>query len=208
MSINSLKLIVLLGIVGLSSCTITKRYHSFGYHIETKFPVQLTHKGAEQQAALKKTQPRECEKGEMGERIESIKGINITTKSSSVLNVDFQRPLLLSTNRNLGVNGMPGNRMHKEELSSPSHLTQVDETHIAAKKQVKIKDETGKKRYLGLKGLLMILLGFFVIGATILANLFLVAEIWAYVLVFAGLLMIIMGLVYVLYAFFNWLFYL
>jgi hypothetical protein len=204
MYIKSLNFFVLLGVVGLSSCTITKRYHSFGYHIESRNPVKLSQKGAEQQTALKKTHPIVSEDILVEERIESIKGANIPSKPLSFVNAEFQRPLLQPINPQKGMNTVPRNRLFKEEMSNLFPISQVRKSYITAKKQINKNDKSSKKPKLALKGFLGMVAGIilFVIGA----SLFWVTEVWWLVFALLGLLLIVVGLLMILYAFFKWLF--
>jgi hypothetical protein len=201
---KSLKLFVLMGVVGLSSCTITKRYHSFGYHIETRNPVKLSQKGAEQQTALKKTHPTVSEEIGVGEKIESIKGANIISKPLSFVNAEFQRPLLQPINPQKGMTAVPMNLLFKEEMSNLLPINQVRKSYIAAKKQIIKKDKSSKKPKLALKGLLMMVAGILLV--VIAVSLYYVAEMWAYVVVLLGLLALVVGGLMILYAFFKWLF--
>ena len=201
---KSLKLFVLMGVVGLSSCTITKRYHSFGYHIESRFPVKLSQKGAEQQTALKKTHPIVNEEIGVGEKIESIKGANIISKPLSFVNAEFQRPLLQPINPQKGMTAVPMNLLFKEEMSNLLPISQVRKSYIAAKKQIIKKDKSSKKPKLALKGLLMMVAGILLV--VIAVSLYYVAEMWAYVVVLLGLLALVVGGLMILYAFFKWLF--
>jgi hypothetical protein len=201
---KSLKLFVLMGVVGLSSCTITKRYHSFGYHIESRFPVKLSQKGAEQQTALKKTHPTVSEEIGVGEKIESIKGANIISKPLSFVNAEFQRPLLQPINPQKGMTAVPMNLLFKEEMSNLLPINQVRKSYIAAKKQIIKKDKSSKKPKLALKGLLMMVAGILLV--VIAVSLYYVAEMWAYVVVLLGLLALVVGGLMILYAFFKWLF--
>jgi hypothetical protein len=204
MYIKSLNFFVLLGVVGLSSCTITKRYHSFGYHIESRNPVKLSQKGAEQQTAGKKTHPIVSEDILVEERIESIKGANIPSKPLSFVNAEFQRPLLQPINPQKGMNAVPRNRLFKEEMSNLFPISQVRKSYITAKKQINKNDKSSKKPKLALKGFLGMVAGIilFVIGA----SLFWVTEVWWLVFALLGLLLIVVGLLMILYAFFKWLF--
>jgi hypothetical protein len=204
MNVKSLKFFILLGVVGLSSCTITKRYHSFGYHIESRFPVKLSQKGADQQIALKKTHPIVSEEIGLGEKIEFIKDANMPSKPLSFVNAEFQRPLLQPINPQKGMNAVPMNLLFKEEMSNLLPISQVRKSYIAAKKQINKKDNSGKRRYLALKGFLMMVAGvlLFVIGA----SLFYATEVWWIVLVLLGLLAFAVGGLVILYAFFKWLF--
>jgi hypothetical protein len=205
MFIKSLKFFILLGVVGLSSCTITKRYHSFGYHIETRNPVKLSQKGAEQQTALKKTHPMVSEEVGVGERIESIKGANLNSKPLSFVNAEFQRPLLQPINPQKGMTAVPMNLLIKEEMSNLLPISQVRKSYIAAKKQIIKKDKSSKKPKLALKGFLGMVAG--VILFAIGASLFYSTMVWWLVFVLLGLLLVIVGLLMILYAFFKWLFY-
>ena len=202
---KSLKFFILLGVVGLSSCTITKRYHSFGYHIESRNPVKLSQKGAEQQTALKKTHPMVSEEIGVGERIESIKGANIISKPLSFVNAEFQRPLLQPINPQKSMTAVPMNLLFKEEMSNLLPINQVRKSYIEAKKQINKKSKSSKKPKLALKGFLGLSAGvlIFVIGF----ELFWVTEVFLWI-VFAllGLLLVIVGLLMILYAFFKWLF--
>jgi hypothetical protein len=204
MFIKSLKFFILLGVVGLSSCTITKRYHSFGYHIESRFPVKLSQKGAEQQTALKKTHPTVSEEIGVGEKIESIKGANIISKPLSFVNAEFQRPLRQPINPQKGMNAVPMNLLFKEEMSNLLPINQVRKSYIEAKKQIIKKDKSSKKPKLALKGLLMMVAGILLV--VIAVSLYYVAEMWAYVVVLLGLLAFAVGGLLILYAFFKWLF--
>jgi hypothetical protein len=199
-----LKFFILLGVVGLSSCTITKRYHSFGYHIETRNPVKLSQKGAEQQTALKKTHPTVSEEIGVGEKIESIKGANIISKPLSFVNAEFQRPLLQPINPQKSMTAVPMNLLFKEEMSNLLPISQVRKSYIAAKKQIIKKDKSSKKPKLALKGLLMMVAGILLV--VIAVSLYYVAEMWAYVVVLLGLLALVVGGLMILYAFFKWLF--
>jgi hypothetical protein len=204
MYIKSLNFFVLLGVVGLSSCTITKRYHSFGYHIETRSTDKLSQKGAEQQTAGKKTHPIVSEEIGVGEKIESIKGVNLNSKPLSFVNADFQRPLLQPINPQKGMTAVPMNLLLKEEMSNLFPISQVRKSYIAAKKQINKNDKSSKKPKLALKGFLGMVAGIilFVIGA----SLFWVTEVWWLVFALLGLLLIVVGLLMILYAFFKWLF--
>ena len=204
MFIKSLKFFILLGVVGLSSCTITKRYHSFGYHIETRNPVKLSQKGAEQQTALKKTHPMVSEEIGVGERIESIKGANLNSKPLSFVNAEFQRPLLQPINPQKGMTAVPMNLLFKEEMSNLLPINQVRKSYIEAKKQINKKSKSSKKPKLALKGLLMMVAGILLV--VIAVSLYYVAEMWAYVVVLLGLLALVVGGLMILYAFFKWLF--
>ena len=194
MFIKSLKFFILLGVVGLSSCTITKRYHSFGYHIETRNPIKLSQKGAEQQTALKKTHPMVSEEIGVGEKIESIKGANIISKPLSFVNAEFQRPLLQPINPQKGMTAVPMNLLSKEEMSNLLPIGPIHKSYIAAKKQINKKDKSGKRRYLGLKGFLMMVVGVILF--------FTGAEAWSYVLMGLGLLMFGVGFLLILYGIF------
>jgi hypothetical protein len=194
MFIKSLKSFILLGVVGLSSCTITKRYHSFGYHIETRNPVKLSQKGAEQQTAGKKTHPMVSEEIGVGERIESIKGANIISKPLSFVNGEFQRPSLQPIIPQKGMNAVPMNRLFKEKISITSPTSPIHKSYIGAKKQINKKDNSGKRRYLGLKGFLMMVVGVILF--------FTGAEAWSYVLMGLGLLMFGVGFLLILYGIF------
>jgi hypothetical protein len=205
MFIKSLKLLVLLGVVGLSSCTITKRYHSFGYHIETRNPVKLSQKGAEQQTAGKKTHPIVSEEIGVGEKIESINGAIIISKPLSFVNAEFQRPLLQPINPQKGMTAVPMNLLLKEEMSNLLPISQVRKSYIAAKKQINKNVKSSKKPKLALKGFLGMVAG--VILFAIGANLYWVAEVWGLVVALLGLATIIVGILVILYAFFKWLFY-
>jgi len=205
MFIKPLKFFILLGVVGLSSCTITKRYHSFGYHIETRNPVKLSQKGAEQQTAGKKTHPIVSEEIGVGEKIESIKGANIISKPLSFVNAEFQRPLLQPINPQKSMTAVPMKLLLKEEMSNLLPISQVRKSYIAAKKQIIKKDKSSKKPKLALKGFLGMVAG--VILFAIGANLYWVAEVWGLVVVLLGLATIIVGILVILYAFFKWLFY-
>ncbi len=202
---KSLKFSILLGVVGLSSCTITKRYHSFGYHIETRNPVKWSQKGAEQQTALKKTHPIVSEEIGVGEKIESINGAIIISKPLSFVNTEFQRPLLQPINPQKGMTAVPMNLLLKEEMSNLLPISQVRKSYIAAKKQIIKKDKSSKKPKLALKGFLGMVAG--VILFAIGASLFYSTMVWWLVFVLLGLLLIIVGLLMILYAFFKWLFY-
>ncbi len=202
---KSLKLLVLLGVVGLSSCTITKRYHSFGYHIETRNPVKLSQKGAEQQTALEKTHPIVSDEIGVGEKIESIKGANLNSKPLSFVNADFERPLLQPIIPQKGMNAVSMNLLFKEEMSNLRPISQVRKSYIVAKKQIIKKDKSSKKPKLALKGFLGMVAG--VILFAVGANLYWVAEVWGLVVVLLGLATIIVGILVILYAFFKWLFY-
>ena len=199
-----LKFFILLGVVGLSSCTITKRYHSFGYHIESRNPVKLSQKGAEQQTAGKKTHPTVSEEIGVGEKIESIKGANIISKPLSFVNAEFQRPLLQPIIPQKGMNAVPMNLLFKEEMSNLLPINQVRKSYIAAKKQIIKKDKSSKKPKLALKGFLGMVAG--VILFAIGASLFWVTEVWWLVFVLLGLLALVVGGLVILYAFFKWLF--
>jgi hypothetical protein len=191
---KSLKFFILLGVVGLSSCTITKRYHSFGYHIESRFPVKLSQKGAEQQTAGKKTHPIVSEEIGVGEKIESIKGANIISKPLSFVNAEFQRPLLQPINPQKGMTAVPMNLLSKEEMSNLLPISPIHKSYIAAKKQINKKDNSRKRRYLGLKGFLMMVVGVILF--------FTGAEAWSYVLMGLGLLMFGVGFLLILYGIF------
>jgi hypothetical protein len=135
----------------------------------------------------------------------SIKGVNIISKPLSFVNTEFQRPLLQPINPQKGMTAVPMNLLLKEEMSNLLPISQVRKSYIAAKKQINKKDKSGKRRYLALKGFLMMVAGvlLFAIGD----SLYYVAELWGLVVVLLGLLAFAVGGLLILYAFFKWLFY-
>jgi hypothetical protein len=165
----------------------------------------LSQKGAEQQTALKKTHPIVSDEFGVGEKIESIKGANLNSKPLSFVNAEFQRPLLQPINPQKGMTAVPMNLLLKEEISITSPTSPIHKSYIAAKKQINKKDNSGKRRYLALKGFLMMVAG--VLLVVIGVSLYYVAELWGLVVVLLGLLAFAVGGLLILYAFFKWLFY-
>jgi hypothetical protein len=130
----------------------------------------------------------------VGEKIESIKGANIISKPLSFVNAEFQRPLLQPINPQKGMTAVPMNLLSKEEMSNLLPIGPIHKSYIAAKKQINKKDKSGKRRYLGLKGFLMMVVGVILF--------FTGAEAWSYVLMGLGLLMFGVGFLLILYGIF------
>jgi ABC-type bacteriocin/lantibiotic exporter with double-glycine peptidase domain len=187
---KAIKLVVLLMIVGFSSCTITKKYHSFGYHIESNFPKKASHREAK---------PAKMASGNLANNTIANKVIlsEELHEATSLTEIsDVVKPVVV----NLVVN--PENI--NSDLTIPVHANEgvksVNPNNaekygrqkdlFSAKK--KFQEKERKRPNFGLKGFLMLVVAFLIIALGI--------EILSFFLVILGLLIFAMGASVILYS--------
>ena len=190
---KALKLFVLLMVVGFSSCTITKKYHSFGYHIESNFPKKVSHrkgkpaKMASGNLANNTIANKVILSEELHEATALVETSDVvkTTKVNlfvSPLNVDAD--LAIPVHADQGVKSVNPNIAEKKS---------IQKAVVTAKKKFIEKEKERKRPNFGLKGFLMLVVAFLIIALGI--------EILSFFLVILGLLIFAMGASVILYSF-------
>ena len=171
--------------IGFSSCTITKRYHSFGYKIESRFPVKSSHR-VTQQSVVQRKAPSTIREGVVfGKKSELSLSRSILANDAMV-----QCVLPQTIIENQGVKVDHFNNFRNVEISNPISKIKIynslDETKVKIEKKVK----SDRRGYTGIKGFLFIVAGviFFFLGA----------EAWSYVLMLLGLILVAVGLLVIL----------
>ena len=188
---KALKLVVLLMVVGFSSCTITKKYHSFGYQIESNFLKKASHREAKpaKMASGNLANNTIANKVILSEELHEVTALPVTSdvvKTTKVnlfvspLNVDAD--LAIPFHANEGVKSVNPNNAEKSG---------IQKAVVSAKRNFKEKDR--KRPNFGLKGFLMLVVAFLIIALGI--------EILSFFLVILGLLIFAMGASVILYSF-------
>ncbi len=182
---QSIKFIVLIMAIGFSSCTITKRYHSFGYKIESRFPVKSSHR-VTQQSVVQRKAPSTIREGVVfGKKSELSLSRSILANDAMV-----QCVLPQTIIENQGVKVDHFNNFRNVEISNPISKIKIynslEETKVKIEKKVK----SDRRGYTGIKGFLFIVAGVIVF--------FLGAEAWSYVLMLLGLILVAVGLLVIL----------
>lgn len=192
---KSLKLVVLLMVVGFSSCTITKKYHSFGYHIESKFSKNVSNKKTKPAVVTSRnlaSNPAVKEEILSNDLDESV-ALNQSTDVSKAgeMNVPVSN-ITVTANRGRSIHV---NECVKSKIKRNTERSGIQKAVITAKKKFNEKEKGSKRRYLGLKGFLLMILGFlvFMIGAGA----------WSYILMGLGLLILAIGGLVILYSIFR-----
>lgn len=182
---QSIKFIVLIMAIGFSSCTITKRYHSFGYKIESRFPVKSSHRVTQQSVVQRKAPSTIREGAVFGKKSELSVSRSILVNDAMV-----QCVLPQTIIENQGVKVDHFNNFRNVEISNPISKIKIynslDETKVKIEKKVK----SDRRGYTGIKGFLFIVAGVIVF--------FLGAEAWSYVLMLLGLILVAVGLLVIL----------
>jgi hypothetical protein len=178
-------------IVGFSSCTITKKYHSFGYHIESNFPKKVSHRKGKpaKMASGNLANNTIANKVVLSEELHEATALPVTSdvvKTTKVnlfvspLNVDADLAIPLHTNecvKTLNANNAEKSSLQKDVLSAKENF----------------KEKERKRPNFGLKGFLMLVVAFLIIALGI--------EILSFFLVILGLLIFAMGASVILYSF-------
>ncbi len=188
---KALKLVVFLMVVGFSSCTITKKYHSFGYHIESNFPKKVSHREAK---------PAKMASGNLA---------NNTNPNKLILSEEYAEATALSVISDVVkpvvVNLVVNPENINSDLTIPVHSNESVKTlntNIAEKSSLQkdvlsakknFKEEERKRPNFGLKGFLMLVIAFLIVALGI--------EILSFFLVILGLLIFAMGASVILYSF-------
>lgn len=171
--------------IGFSSCTITKRYHSFGYKIESRFPVKSSHR-VTQQSVVQRKAPSTIREGVVfGKKSELSLSRSILANDAMV-----QCVLPQTIIENQGVKVDHFNNFRNVEISNPISKIKIynslEETKVKIEKKVK----SDRRGYTGIKGFLFIVAGVIVF--------FLGAEAWSYVFMLLGLILVAVGLLVIL----------
>lgn len=188
---KALKLVVLLMVVGLSSCTITKKYHSFGYHIESNFPKKASHRKGKpaKMASGNLANNTIANKVILSEELHEATALPVTSdvvKTTKVnlfvspINVDAD--LAIPFHANEGVKSVNPNNAEKSG---------IQKAVVSAKRNFKEKDR--KRPNFGLKGFLMLVIAFLIVALGI--------EILSFFHVILGLLIFAMGASVIFYSF-------
>lgn len=182
---QSIKFIVLIMAIGFSSCTITKRYHSFGYKIESRFPVKSSHTVTQQSVVQRKAPSTISEGVVFGKKSE------LSVSRSNLANDAMVQCVLPQTIiENQGVKVDHFNNFRNVEISNPISKIKIynslEETKVKIEKKVK----SDRRGYTGIKGFLFIVAGVIVF--------FLGAEAWSYVLMLLGLILVAVGFLVIL----------
>jgi hypothetical protein len=190
---KSLKLVLFLIVVGFSSCSITKKYHSFGYRIESNFSKKSSHR---------KTKPailasRNLVNNSIAHKVILSDELDEATAFREILDVvkTIKVNLFVSP---INVNANLANPVHADESFKSIFPKNAEKNSfikavVCAKK--KFIEKERKRPYLGLKGFLLMILGLiiFAIGAGA----------WSYILLGLGLLIFGVGGLVVLYSVFR-----
>ncbi len=190
---KALKLVVFLMVVGFSSCTITKKYHSFGYHIESNFPKKVSHREAKpaKMASGNLANNTIVNKVVLSEELHEATALPVTSdvvKTTKVnlfvspLNVDADLAIPLHTNESV-----------KTRYTNNAEKKSIQKAVVTAKKKFIEKEKERKRPNFGLKGFLMLVVAFLIIALGI--------EILSFFLVILGLLIFAMGASVILYSF-------
>ena len=184
-------MVVFLMVVGFSSCTITKKYHSFGYHIESNFLKKASHR---------EVKPAKMASGNLANNTNANKLIlseEYAEATASTETPDVVKPAKM----NLAVSPLNVNA----DLAIPVHADQgvksvnpnnaeksgIQKAVVSAKRDFKEKER--KRPNFGLKGFLMLVVAFLIVALGI--------EILSFFLVILGLLLFAMGASVILYSF-------
>ena len=188
---KALKLVVLLMVVGFSSCTITKKYHSFGYHIESNFPKKASHRkgkpameanGSLANNTIANKVILSEELHETTALIETSDVVKTTKVNHFVSPLHVDADLTIPVHANEGVKSVNPNNAEKSG---------IQKAVVSAKRNFKEKER--KRPNFGLKGFLMLVVAFLIIALGI--------EILSFFLVILGLLIFAMGASVILYSF-------
>ena len=188
---KAIKLVVLLMVVGLSSCTITKKYHSCGYHIESNFPKKASHRKGKPAMEVNGSLANNtnANKVVLSEELHEATALTETSdvvKTTKVnlfvspINVDADLAIPLHKNecvKTLNTNNAEKSSLQKDVLSAKENF----------------KEKERKRPNFGLKGFLMLVVAFLIIALGI--------EILSFFLVILGLLIFAMGASVILYSF-------
>ncbi len=192
---KSLKLFVLLMLVGFSSCTITKKYHSFGYHIESKFSKNVSHKNIKPAVVTSRNLVSKPVANEVIVSNDLDEGLALNQSTDDVTVGEMNVTVFSATvamKRGLSI---PANEYFKSIFNRNAEKSGIQKAVVTTKNKFNEKEKGSKRRYLGLKGFLLMILGFlvFMIGAGA----------WSYILMGLGLLIFGIGGLVILYGIFR-----
>lgn len=188
---KALKLVVFLMVAGFSSCTITKKYHSFGYHIESNFLKKSSHREAKpaKMASGNLANNTIANKVILSEELHEATALPVTSDVVKTTKVNlFVSPLNVDADLVIPVQADESVKTRYTKNAEKSGL-QKDE--VSAKK--KFKEKERKRPNFGLKGFLMLVIAFLIVALGI--------EILSFFLVILGLLIFAMGASVILYSF-------
>lgn len=188
---KALKLVVFLMVVGFSSCTITKKYHSFGYHIESNFLKKASHREAKpaKMASGNLANNTNANKVILSEELHEVTAWTETSDVVKTTKVNlFVSPINVDSDL-----AIP---LHKNECVKTLNTNNAEKSSrqkavVSAKRNFKEKER--KRPNFGLKGFLMLVVAFLIVALGI--------EILSFFLVILGLLIFAMGASVILYSF-------
>ncbi len=188
---KALKLVVFLMVVGFSSCTITKKYHSFGYHIESNFLKKASHREAKpaKMASGNLANNTNANKVILSEELHEVTALPETSDVVKPAKVNlFVSPLNVDADLAIPVHADQGVKSVNPNIAEKKS---IQKAVVTAKK--KFKEKERKRPNFGLKGFLMLVVAFLIIALGI--------EILSFFLVILGLLIFAMGASVILYSF-------
>ena len=190
---KAIKLVVLLMVVGLSSCTITKKYHSFGYHIESNFPKKASHREVKpaKMASGNLANNTIANKVILSEELHEVTALPVTSDVVKTTKVNlFVSPLNVDADLAIPVHADQGVKSVNPNIAEKKS---IQKAVVTAKKKFIEKEKERKRPNFGLKGFLMLVVAFLIIALGI--------EILSFFLVILGLLIFAMGASVILYSF-------
>ncbi len=188
---KALKLVVFLMVVGFSSCTITKKYHSFGYHIESNFLKKASHREAKpaKMASGNLANNTIANKVILSEELHEATALPVTSDVVKTTKVNlFVSPLNVDADLAIPVHADQGVKSVNPNIAEKKS---IQKAVVTAKK--KFKEKERKRPNFGLKGFLMLVIAFLIVALGI--------EILSFFLVIFGLLIFAMGASVILYSF-------
>ncbi len=190
---KALKLVVFLMVVGFSSCTITKKYHSFGYHIESNFLKKASHREAKpaKMASGNLANNTIANKVILSEELHKATALIETSDVVKTTKVNlFVSPLNVDADLAIPVHADQGVKSVNPNIAEKKS---IQKAVVTAKKKFIEKEKERKRPNFGLKGFLMLVVAFLIIALGI--------EILSFFLVILGLLLFAMGASVILYSF-------
>jgi hypothetical protein len=178
-------------VVGFSSCTITKKYHSFGYHIESNFPKKASHRKSKpaMEANGSLANNTIANKVILSEELHEVTALPETSDVVKPAKVNlFVSPLNVDADLAIPVHADQGVKSVNPNIAEKKS---IQKAVVSAKKNFKEKER--KRPNFGLKGFLMLVVAFLIIALGI--------EILSFFLVILGLLIFVMGASVILYSF-------
>jgi ABC-type Na+ efflux pump permease subunit len=192
---KSLKLFVLLMLVGFSSCTITKKYHSFGYHIESKFSKNVSHKNIKPAVVTSRNLASNTVANEVVVSDDLDEAMALNQSTDVVKSGEVNLPLFSTTvTANRGLSNQM-NECVKSKINRNAEKSGIQKAVVSAKKKFNEKEKGSKRPNYGLKGFLLMVLGFLIVVLGV--------DMLSFFLFGLGLLIFALGGLVILYSIFR-----